>query len=1343
MHSAVRRSSLRWVSFSAFLAALSVLACGDDATNPGGSPSNGGGGSDAGAPSVGGGGSPSDGGGGNPANGGGGSNEGGTGGTGGGVECGNNDREADEVCDGTDLAGETCASLGLGTGDLGCLGDCTEYDTSGCESLCGNGDLDVGEQCDDGNTTDGDGCEGNCTISAGGPSIVTCQTLTPLPGGARCDVTAGNDRQLISGDILVPGQIFVGGQVLIDQSGIIECVGCDCEAQAAGATEIVCPDGVVSPGLINTHDHITFTQNNPYVDVSGERYEHRHDWRTGAHGHTEIPAAGGASQNAVRWGELRFLMGGATSTVGSGGQVGFLRNLDSNNQEGLGQPPVNFETFPLDDSGGAQRDGNCNYGAGADTEATIANDPAYFPHISEGIDAFARNEFLCTSSTTFDTTAPGVSHDLLEPQSAFIHSIGLKPVDYAQMAQDSTAIIWSPRSNISLYGDTAVVTEAANLGVLIALGTDWVVSGSMNMLRELQCADQLNSTYYDNFFSDQDLWLMTTLNAANATATDDVIGVLANNRVADIAIFDGSVNSMHRAVIDAQPEDVVLVMRGGKSLYGDAAVVAALETGCDTVDVCGSSKRVCAQSEVNQSFTALAAANSTIYPAFFCGTPQNEPSCLPERPVGVNGSTVYDGIPTGTDADGDGIADASDNCPAVFNPVRPVDDGVQADFDTDGEGDACDVCPLDADTTTCTVFDPNDQDSDGVPNLTDNCPADPNTNQADADSDLKGDVCDACPAVSNPGNAGCPATIYDIKDGTIPEGQAVVVTNALVTGKGLNGFFAQVKAGDAGYSGPDYSGIFVFTGPASPNNMALVGNRVTINASVENFNGQLELSTVVSVTITSATVEAAPAPVVETAANLRTGGARAEELEGVVVSVANATVAATMDSFNEFTITDGATINVDDFLFLTAPSPPLGRFYTAVSGVLAFRNSASKILIRGAADLAEGLTLASFNPGASFLDVGDTAASSYPTPLTVTLNSPAPSNTFVQIESDDDTTVSVVGGGVTIPIGQTSAQVLLNGESTGTATLTATLGPVSLDADVTVLDPSDVPILVDIEPATTVLASGGTQTLTVTLDIPAQTGGELVALSLVPSTAGTVPGSVTVLQGQLTATFDYVDNGTFLGDVTITATHNGETLNSVITVADASSDHLVINEVDYDQPGTDSMEFVEIYNGTGGPVSLANLALVFINGSNNTEYFVSNNMRLSLASLGSLPNGQYLVVGPPALIATLPPGTLSLATTVTTNVVQNGPPDAVGIYNTATSTLVDALSYEGDIMAGVPGGDYREGGSGLSVANAGPEAADATSVGSVCRIPNGEDTNVTAADWQFTATPTPGAENLP
>ena len=74
----------------------------------------------------------------------------------------------------------------------------------------------------------------------------------------------------------------------------------------------------------------------------------------------------------------------------------------------------------------------------------------------------------------------------------------------------------------------------------------------------------------------------------------------------------------------------------------------------------------------------------------------------------------------GEDADGDGLANESDNCPALANAD-------QADLDGDGAGDVCDA----------------DDDGDGIDDGADNCPTVPNPGQEDTDEDGMGDACDA------------------------------------------------------------------------------------------------------------------------------------------------------------------------------------------------------------------------------------------------------------------------------------------------------------------------------------------------------------------------------------------------------------------------------------------------------------------------------------------------------------------------------------------------------------------------------------------------------------------------
>jgi len=533
------------------------------------------------------------------------------------------------------------------------------------------GGTDDGGTPDDGGPTTGD--------DGGGPG-----PDGGLPNGGPCAVTnKGTAGLLIQGTLLAPDGV-IQGEVLVDGSGKIACAGASC-ASAAGyaqASTLACPGGVVSPGLINGHDHTEYATRGPITHTT-ERWQHRNGWRTGADGETKLPSVKSTTDaRTIAAAELRFLLGGATTVNGSGSVSGLMRNVAAykspQDMEGLSGPTVFFDTFPLGDSNGTELTSGCTYPSIRAAGSAFAAGAAYSPHISEGINLAAENEFECLKGT------------LVTAQTAIIHAVGVNANDADAIAKAGAKVIWSARTNVDLYGNTAPVTLLKTMGVTIGLGTDWLASGSMNMLRELACIDSLNQKYFAKAFDDRALFEMATKNTAKALKVDGQVGELAQGQLADIAIFSGASASGYRAVIGAGVEDVLLVLRGGKALYGDAGIVDALSSGCSDLDVCGAKKKVCVDAP-NVSLADIQAAASSTYPLFFCKgtTPQDEPSCVPYRDTYPNGTSA-------TDRDGDGVADATDNCPDVFNPPRPLDGTSQSDVDTDGAGDACDSKPLDA-----------------------------------------------------------------------------------------------------------------------------------------------------------------------------------------------------------------------------------------------------------------------------------------------------------------------------------------------------------------------------------------------------------------------------------------------------------------------------------------------------------------------------------------------------------------------------------------------------------------------------------------------------------------------
>ncbi len=161
---------------------------------------------------------------------------------------------------------------------------------------------------------------------------------------------------------------------------------------------------------------------------------------------------------------------------------------------------------------------------------------------------------------------------------------------------------------------------------------------------------------------------------------------------------------------------------------------------------------------------------------------------------------------------------------------------------------------------------------------------------------------------------------------------------------------------------------------------------------------------------------------------------------------------------------------------------------------------------------------------------------------------------------------------------------------------------------------------------------------------------------------------------------------------------------------------LVINEVDYDQPSSDTAEFIEILNVGGETADLSEYTVELFNGNGNVVY---NTITLS----GSLaPGGYYVVCGDGGNVDNCDQAEAGFS-------VQNGAPDGLSLVH-ATDGVVDSVGYEGLSTAGAFGEGASAPTDDSSVVNA-----------SISRLPDGIDTDDNGADFAL-ACSTPGAANV-
>ncbi|MGH8978301.1 MAG: amidohydrolase family protein [Acidimicrobiia bacterium] len=359
--------------------------------------------------------------------------------------------------------------------------------------------------------------------------------------------------------------------------GQVERVGAESTAAPAGYERAprVRVDGVVAPGLIDLHNHLAYNTLPLWV-ARPEPYGTRYQWpRAASYGpdvSNPAQALGIAAPAAtLRFAEVKAVVGGVTAIQGSPPVTRtfpgwMLRNVE-NEKFGTGQRIFQsvLEATPKQLDATAQR---------------LADGRAFFYHLAEGVDASLRDEF-----TYLD------DHQCVRDGLVGIHSTGLVDDDFRKWGQQGGgSVVWSPFSNLWLYGGTTDIVSARRRGLRVCLGSDWTPSGTRNVLGELKVAARWNRVALAGELDPEDLVELVTANPGDTLSGPwgVPVGRIVEGGLADLACFARVREDPWRAVLAATERHVQLVIVGGRPVYGNRKLLErAGVRGAESITVAG------------------------------------------------------------------------------------------------------------------------------------------------------------------------------------------------------------------------------------------------------------------------------------------------------------------------------------------------------------------------------------------------------------------------------------------------------------------------------------------------------------------------------------------------------------------------------------------------------------------------------------------------------------------------------------------------------------------------------------------------------------------------------------
>ena len=320
--------------------------------------------------------------------------------------------------------------------------------------------------------------------------------------------------------------------------------------------------GVIYPGLLDLHNHLAY--NILPLWIPPRKFDNRSGWlrnpdysrRVGRPMTILTQRRRDLIKAIVRYIEAKLLIGGVTSGQGMisrfGGNAnyqGLVRNFEVSADTEL---PSAHHRIPDLEEDQEQIDG---------FRDDLASGRPFFFHLAEGTDDEARAQFRLLER-----------EELLAGNLIAIHCAGLERADFQVLKQKQVRAVWSPLSNMLLYGRSLKLAEMLDTGVPFSFGSDWTPSGSRNLLLELKVA-RLAAAAAGVSLSDQKIAEAATVVAARSAGWGDKLGSIAENKYADLLVLDDSQQDPYENLVCATERNIRLVVIAGHVRHGDESLV--------------------------------------------------------------------------------------------------------------------------------------------------------------------------------------------------------------------------------------------------------------------------------------------------------------------------------------------------------------------------------------------------------------------------------------------------------------------------------------------------------------------------------------------------------------------------------------------------------------------------------------------------------------------------------------------------------------------------------------------------------------------------------------------------